>query len=744
MIATTSPETSAESSSAHDENNNNNMLDLSHSDVKSLMSDNDDSTNHSGGSSTNKNAIDEAVLHRQRYLAISRCAALLLVLAFAAAAGAATFILTTKQHEEAVINQAELLAGEVLTVSNAHLEEVSSMMTAMISSMSVLAESSGAEWPYYTQPDFSTIFGQAYLDNSGATLLSWSPFIGGDLQRVRWGNYSTVMASDWLPQPLADQVPSQIYTFVDDDGSGNNDNNRPVVENGPGPFVPVWQMAVDDPSIPMDPTAINYNLLSNPEFAASYTQIMTTHTPAMTSVLDATLLYGNDNIQSDSPTCLLLIPIFEGSDDYHEEHEENDDTQPLATLVAVLPFEIFLRRILHDDQPNVYVVIEQDESCGQATAFTYDVDGETAIYLGQGELYDPQYGKAIATSSSFGKNFLGELCQITMTVYPSAEVYQTYGTDNNAAAIWTAIVVLMILLAGVVFFSYDFAVIKRQQKTLETATKTNTILSSLYPAEVVDRLLGKNTNNKKTISTEKEADGGEEVQHQRAAMPESTKFRLKNYLAEEDGAMGGGASGQNGASGIDVEHDEKVREALAGIDMHETKPIAELFPNTTVMFADIAGFTAWSSVREPSQVFVLLETVYRAFDNIAKRRKVFKVETVGDCYVAVTGLPEPRKDHAVVMAKFAKDCLEKFNELSKLLEIKLGPDTGDLAMRAGLHSGPVTAGVLRGDKSRFQLFGDTVNTAARVESTGMRNRVHLSTDTANLLKEVGKEHWVRK
>jgi class 3 adenylate cyclase len=139
-----------------------------------------------------------------------------------------------------------------------------------------------------------------------------------------------------------------------------------------------------------------------------------------------------------------------------------------------------------------------------------------------------------------------------------------------------------------------------------------------------------------------------------------------------------------------------------------TKPIADLFPETTIMFADIAGFTAWSSTREPSQVFTLLEAIYADFDSIAKRRRVFKVEVVGDCYVAVAGLPDPRPDHAIVMAKFANDCLKKMMEVIQQLEVELGPDTAELNLRIGLHSGPVVAGVLRGDKSRFQLFGDTV------------------------------------
>mmetsp|Transcript_5193 Transcript_5193/g.10983 ORF Transcript_5193/g.10983 Transcript_5193/m.10983 type:complete len:124 (-) Transcript_5193:52-423(-) len=111
--------------------------------------------------------------------------------------------------------------------------------------------------------------------------------------------------------------------------------------------------------------------------------------------------------------------------------------------------------------------------------------------------------------------------------------------------------------------------------------------------------------------------------------------------------------------------------------------------------------------------------------------------------VAVAGLPDPRPDHAIIMARFARECLNKIGDVTKQLEVRLGPDTGDLSLRIGLHSGPVTAGVLRGEKSRFQLFGDTVNTAARMEGSGERGRIHLSFETAKLLMSANKGHWVK-
>jgi class 3 adenylate cyclase len=167
------------------------------------------------------------------------------------------------------------------------------------------------------------------------------------------------------------------------------------------------------------------------------------------------------------------------------------------------------------------------------------------------------------------------------------------------------------------------------------------------------------------------------------------------------------------------------------------KPIAASFPDTSIMFADISNFTFWSSLHSPNEVFTLLESLFSEFDKVAMEMEVFHLSTVGDCYIATTGVPYPREDHAIVLAQFSRRCRRKANEvLQKLREQSEITGISQLKIRIGIHSGPVLAGVLRGN-NRFDVFGDTMNTASRIESTGEPDRIHLSKDTAELLQKAG-------
>lgn len=95
-------------------------------------------------------------------------------------------------------------------------------------------------------------------------------------------------------------------------------------------------------------------------------------------------------------------------------------------------------------------------------------------------------------------------------------------------------------------------------------------------------------------------------------------------------------------------------------------------------------------------------------------------------------------------ARFASDCMKKTDILSEKLEMRFGPDTGDLTLRIALHSGPVTGGFLKGNNSRFQLFGDTMTTAGLIHKSSENNRIHVSEATANLLIQAGKKDWVEQ
>jgi class 3 adenylate cyclase len=301
-----------------------------------------------------------------------------------------------------------------------------------------------------------------------------------------------------------------------------------------------------------------------------------------------------------------------------------------------------------------------------------------------------------------------------------------------------------VVFTSIVFLVYDTVIEKRQRKVMQTATRSSAIVSSLFPSNVRTRLYEESAP---TVNPEKDQ------------QPFSQQMRMKNFMAKTQ---------------------------TTSVEPINTGPIADLFESTTVLFADIKGFTRWCVVLSwNSRCSVFNTSIIVGVRRGNPRRyshcwRLCMVPTTswpksGECtrlkplvtrkwtithlswsgswltsmlcnrYVAVCGLPEPRDDHALAMTKFAIDMRRKTKELvNGELKDLLGAGTEDLEMRIGLHSGPTTGGVLRGQRARFQLFGDTVNTASRMESNGQGGKIHVTEATAHLLMADGKGKWLVK
>jgi guanylate cyclase len=156
--------------------------------------------------------------------------------------------------------------------------------------------------------------------------------------------------------------------------------------------------------------------------------------------------------------------------------------------------------------------------------------------------------------------------------------------------------------------------------------------------------------------------------------------------------------------------------------------IADTYPDTTVLFADLEGFTPWARVTDPDQVVAFLDDLFSRFDALAERHGVEKIKTVGDAYMAVAGAPEPNPDHASAAIDLGRAMLEVVAEARERASVHL-------ALRVGLASGPVVGGVIGSRRILFDLWGDTVNTADRMQSSGVPDRIQVAASTYELLRD---------
>lgn len=242
-------------------------------------------------------------------------------------------------------------------------------------------------------------------------------------------------------------------------------------------------------------------------------------------------------------------------------------------LLGVVALESYLSHLLPESVSGVTAVLEN--TCGDL--HTFRLDEEQAVYVGRGDKDSFDFrNKADTFTVPETESPPEGACSYSISISPTQHFEDNYH-DSDKILFYTILVVVIFAVTAFAFFIYDFIVQRRNSLVLQTAAKFNTIVSSLFPSNIRGRLFA-----------DKEKDYMEYT---------TAKSHLKNFLTKGDIDMNEGDEEDDG-DGLIL----------------RTKPMADLFTDTTIMFADIAGFTAWSSVREPSQVFILLETVYRSFD----------------------------------------------------------------------------------------------------------------------------------
>eukprot|EP00980_Cylindrotheca_fusiformis_P018348 scaffold5995_cov113-Cylindrotheca_fusiformis.AAC.4 len=636
----------------------------------------------------------------------------IVILVAVSAVGTCTYLLVKDQEQTNFENQFAGYSSEILTVSRQKADQFFLALDAFSASISSQAISESAlrntTWPFYVIPDWA-IKAKRLADLTGVSgpEVAMAPIVQPE-DRDKFNTFAAEAVPKWYRESVemegtdmtAEEFIQKTVPFIHFHDTENNYQPTPVI--GPNESLPLLQ------SYPLVfyPQRYLMPIMFDTMTSSANSALVSISRALRKPTIGFTTIFGGGKGMAGSQ---IIQPIYDTA------NTKAEDRKMVAFTGIQLHWLDYFKNILTDGEFGIIVVLEsaceqvftslQEKKKGHfSSVVSYRIDAQNAEHLGDADFHNPKYDDmkvdSVFVDLGIDESQLPEgICVpiLTMHVYPSEDLEQSFRTSN--AIVYTTIVAAIFIFTSLVFLLYDYFVRRRQTKVMERIMRQDKIVANVFPTAIRDRLYHRQENKNKHKS---------------------------NRNLQQDGFND---------SFSDLAFD-------AGSSISGSAPLADLFPNITVIFADIAGFTAWSSAREPHQVFVLLETIYGAFDKIAYRHNVFKVETVGDCYVAAVGLPEPVDSHALVACKFAQDCLKKMKEVTLRLEVMLGPDTGDLDLRTGIHSGQVTAGVLRGERSRFQLFGDTMNTASRMEHTGERNRIQLSQTTADMLTEAGLAQWI--
>ena len=319
------------------------------------------------------------------------------------------------------------------------------------------------------------------------------------------------------------------------------------------------------------------------------------------------------------PVSTLFYPVFDSFDANNKEgHRE---------LVGLVTASIYWHTILKTLVPSVseahgvYGVLQN--SCGDSS--TYEIHGEGADYLGHGDLHDKSFeylefsidiaslhidnGSLRTSKSSRASSTTTilpldeEYCPHTLRLYPSHKLHDFYVT-------WTPMIFALSLVAffgllGLVSSSYDVITQRRMTRTLKSEQQARALIEEHFPDEFHDRIFAvKREANERKKNETRQQQQQQATSSSVASMTLNPKHQLATYF------------------------DDEIRDELPSLALPDATPLADLYLRCTIIFVNLVGFNAWSSQREPEQVFILLENIFQAFDGLAKRRNVFKVRVL--------------------------------------------------------------------------------------------------------------------
>eukprot|EP00980_Cylindrotheca_fusiformis_P000323 scaffold78_cov96-Cylindrotheca_fusiformis.AAC.2 len=574
------------------------------------------------------------VVADQEEKAVARSKFLFFFVLLLAVSGAATATYLLMESEEYNDFQAGFagLGSEVSTVAG---QKVDQMFSALDSySLFITSEARAnpnSSWPFVTIPRFSTKSEKiAALVGLESPNLFICPVVQ-EAERDRWPSFVMESSPAYYKESIENEgnkkltVEEMMEVTIPYVWSYSFDETLGVIAEKiqrPGPVVPLWyRYPLEDPVLGMMLRSVDML-----EFLGTKDQFHTTNLTLRPSLSFAQVADTRAGAASEDYVIgsQIMQPMIE-------------DGRVVGVILLRFLWVEFFQNLNIDGLTGTIAVLRSSCKLGygafdelaSSKELSYKIDSLGGVLLGMFDAHNPKYDDIVVSRVVLDVDVDdgrlpdgGCVPKVTLDLYPTEELEKTYRTSNPK--LYSAVMIAIFAFTSIVFLLYDFFVGRRQRKFMDRIARQDQIVSNVFPGVIRDRL----------------------------------------YAREQEAPKQTGLHDTVGTGGA---------------------PLADLFLETTVVFADIAGFTAWSSAREPAQVFILLETIYGAFDRRAYRHNVFKVETVGDCYVAVAGLPEPDKDHVMAVCRFARDCLQIMQDTTLKLEISLGPDTSELDLRVGIH-----------------------------------------------------------